>query len=75
MTRKWEYIDLTTLLPNNPVRESPTAITVSGQTIIVNPPDHHARKPSHNVCTFLDRASNQRIRLQFTCTYVHTYKL
>ena len=42
--RKWEYVDLATLLSNEPPTGEPSMITVNGQTLIVNPPDNQAKK-------------------------------
>ena len=43
--RKWEYVDLATLLSNEPPTGEPSMITVNGQTLIVNPPDRQSKKP------------------------------
>ena len=42
--RRWEYMDLATLLSNDPPTGEPSTITVSGQTLIVNPPGHQSKK-------------------------------
>ena len=44
--RKWEYVDLTTLLSNDHSGETPASLMVSanGQTLIVNLPDHQLKK-------------------------------
>ena len=44
--RRWEYVDLTTLLLNDHAGETPASLMVSanGQTLIVNPPDHQSKK-------------------------------
>ena len=42
--QKWEYVELATLLSNDPPTEEPSTITVSGQTLIVNLPDHQSKK-------------------------------
>ena len=42
--RKWEYVDLATLLSNKPPTGEPSMITVNGQTLIVNPPDNQSKK-------------------------------
>ena len=42
--RKWEYVDLATLLSNEPPTGEPSMIIVNGQTLIVNLPDNQAKK-------------------------------
>ena len=42
--RRWEYMDLATLLSNDPSTGKPSTITVNGQTLTVNPPSHQSKK-------------------------------
>ena len=44
--RKWDYVDLTTLLSNDHAGETPASLMVSAnsQTLIVNLPDHKSKK-------------------------------